>query len=100
MLFRSFSVAFANARDLAGNIVQGTAVVGSNDSETTIPSVHTIYRSTTSNDLLIVRFTEPCGQLDDLYDVSTNQIGQPLSANCWRMGSTRVKARRGAKSEG
>lgn len=70
-----FSVAFTDARDLGGNVIQGSAVVGDVDSESTIPTVHTIYRSTSSSDTLVLRFSEPCGQLDDLYDASTNPTG-------------------------
>lgn len=70
-----FSVTFTNARDIGANVVEDTVLTGTIDSETTLPTVSTIYRSSSSTDTLVVRFSEPCGNLDDLYDVTTNPTG-------------------------
>jgi len=63
------------ARDFAGNVIQNTTLENAVDAETTLPSVHTVYRSTTDTDHLIVGFSEPCGRLDDLYEATLNPAG-------------------------
>lgn len=70
-----FSVAFAGMHDLGGNLVTTAVVSGDVSAETTIPDVHTVYRDATNTDQLVVRFTEPCSQLADLYDAATNPSG-------------------------
>ncbi len=70
-----FQVAFANFRDIGGNVVTPTSTTGDVVSETIVPRVHTVYRESSFADELVVRFTEPCTHLDDLYDVTTNTDG-------------------------
>jgi len=70
-----FSVVFANMRDIGGNIVGTGAVTGPIAAETNLPAVHTIYRDAVFADEVTIRFTEPSGMLDDLYDVATNADG-------------------------
>lgn len=70
-----FQVAFANARDLGGNVVSSTTVTGSIVAETVVPEVHTVYRESSVANELVVVFTEPCANLDDLYDATLNADG-------------------------
>src|SRR6185295_5235110 len=70
-----FAVHLTGARDLGGNVVENTSLENVIDAETNLPSVHTVYRSSTDSGTLVVRFSEPCTQLDDLYDASTNPDG-------------------------
>jgi len=70
-----FQVALANFRDIGGNVVSTTPTTGDVVSETIVPLVHTVYRESSLANELVVRFTEPCTHLDDLYDVTTNADG-------------------------
>lgn len=70
-----YQLAFSNARDIGGNTVTATAYTGDVVAETTVPSVHTIYRESSVANELVVVFTEPCANLDDLYDATTNADG-------------------------
>ncbi|MBI5363628.1 MAG: hypothetical protein HZA53_10655 [Planctomycetes bacterium] len=70
-----FSVTFTSARDIGANLVENTVLTGTIDAETTLPTVGAIYRSSSSTDTLVVRFSEPCANLDDLYDATTNPTG-------------------------
>lgn len=65
----------STCRDISGNPVSSTPVTTTIVPETTLPVVHTIYRDSTSSDQLVVTFSEPCTNLDDLYDASTNTGG-------------------------
>lgn len=71
----TYEITFANARDVGGNTVTSTAFTGSVDVESRLPSVEAAYASASQADVVVVRFDEPCAQLDDLYDVSTNPFG-------------------------
>jgi hypothetical protein len=62
-------------RDVGGNAVGSVARTGTVSSETTLPEVHTIVRDGTLADRVSVRFSEPCGQLDDLYEAGLNPAG-------------------------
>lgn len=70
-----FRVTFANARDVGANVVTTTAVTGVVEAESNLPQVGTVYRSGSSPDTLVVRFSEPCAQLTDLYDSVSNLDG-------------------------
>lgn len=70
-----FNVVLANMRDVGGNAVSATPLNGNVVSETTLPEVHTIFRDAINVDEVTVRFTEPCGRLDDVYDAMTNPDG-------------------------
>jgi hypothetical protein len=70
-----FQVAFANLRDLGGNTVGAGTVGGAIAAETVLPRVHTVVRDGVSANVLHVRFSEPCANLQDLYDASTNPAG-------------------------
>lgn len=69
-----FAVHFTTARDLSGNTVDTTELFGSITSESTLPEVVNVYRSSNAGHA-IVHFSEPCGALDDLYDATTNTDG-------------------------
>ncbi len=60
-----FSLAFGPAvRDLGGNAHAGTSATGSVVAESTQPFVASVARSSSSNTRLMVRFSEPCRDLD------------------------------------
>ena len=70
------SVAFTTMRDIAGNAVDTSRISGSILAETTLPSVHAAWRHDAPRDgTLDIRFSEPCDNLDDLYDAVTNPTG-------------------------
>lgn len=69
------SVTFQTCRDLAGNTVASTVLTASVTSETTLPTLQTVYRDSSVTDQVVVVFSEPCGNLDDLYDASLNVEG-------------------------
>ncbi|MCY2961605.1 MAG: hypothetical protein NTY35_15695 [Planctomycetota bacterium] len=70
-----FQVSFVNARDIGGNTVSTTTSGGSITAETVVPEVHSIYRESSVANELVVVFTEPCANVDDLYDATTNADG-------------------------
>ncbi len=70
-----FKVSFSGARDLGANVVTTAFVSGAVQSETNLPRVDTIYRSASALDTLVVRFSEPCAQLTDLYSSVSNADG-------------------------
>lgn len=70
-----FRVAMTGMRDLGGNAVGAGALTGNVTAESNLPEVHTIARDDTLLDRVSIRFSEPCGQLDDLYDAGTNPDG-------------------------
>jgi hypothetical protein len=70
-----YSVAFANMRDIGGNIIGGGSVTGPVLAETTLPAVHTIFRDAITVDEVVIYFTEPSGMLDDVYVPVTNTDG-------------------------
>ena len=60
-----FSLAFGpQVRDLGGNAHAGSSTTGSVVSESTQPFVASVARSSSSNTRLLVRFSEPCRDLD------------------------------------
>jgi hypothetical protein len=70
-----FGVTVTGVRDLGGNALAAVAHVGQVLSETTLPSVATVFRPSADPTALEVRFSEPCDRLEDLYDVATNPTG-------------------------
>lgn len=70
-----YQIGFANARDIGGNTVSATTIGGSVVPETVVPEVHAVYREDSVLNELVVVFTEPCTNLDDLYDATTNADG-------------------------
>lgn len=69
-----FEVSFTGARDLGANVVTTAFVSGAVQSETNLPRVDTIYRPAAAG-TLVVRFSEPCAQLTDLYSSVSNTDG-------------------------
>lgn len=60
-----FSLAFGpQVRDLGGNAHAGSSTTGSVVAESTQPFVASVARSSSSNTRLLVRFSEPCRDLD------------------------------------
>ena len=70
-----FRVWLTSARDLGGNVVAATALTGAVAVETTLPALHLVYRESSVQDQLVLRFSEPCGGTDDLYHASNNPGG-------------------------
>jgi hypothetical protein len=70
-----FKVVLSNMRDLGANTITPTPVTGLVSYETTLPWVSTVYRDAVNNDTLVVRFSEPCDLLTNLYDVFLNPDG-------------------------
>ena len=70
-----FSVTLNGARDISGNTITAGSQSGPVAAETNLPEVHTIARDGVMADQVSVRFSEPCGQLTDLYDAATNPTG-------------------------
>jgi len=70
-----YSVSLSDVRDIGGNAVSSTALIGPVIAETTLPYVHTVWRPGADPDELEVRFSEPCDFLADLYDGNTNPAG-------------------------
>ncbi|MBK7641511.1 MAG: hypothetical protein IPJ19_00435 [Planctomycetes bacterium] len=70
-----FSVAFSGVHDIAYNAISSSANSGSVTAETTSPTVADAYIDSVVADEVVVTFSEPCAQLDNLYDVSTNPTG-------------------------
>jgi hypothetical protein len=71
----NFKVVLSNMRDLGANTVTSTPITGQVQFETTLPKVSTVYRDAVNNDTLVVRFSEPCDLLTNLYDVFLNPTG-------------------------
>ena len=70
-----FTVVLTGVRDLGGNALPATPISGPIEAESTLPTVHTIWRPTASPDQVEVRFSEPCDLLEDVYDAATNPAG-------------------------
>lgn len=70
-----FNVTFTNCRDISANLVNTTVLSGNITSESTLPTVHTVYRDSTNTDELVIVFSEPCGELTDLYNAGSNPTG-------------------------
>lgn len=69
-------IALVSMRDIGGNTVDSAALGGTLVSEFNLPGVGTVWRSDAPSDnVLTVRFTEACGQLDDMYDSVSNPYG-------------------------
>lgn len=71
----TYEITFDNARDLGGNTITSAEFTGSVDVESRLPNVDAAYASLSQADVVVVRFDEPCAQLDDLYDASINPFG-------------------------
>ena len=70
-----FSVAFSGVHDIAYNALSVTATTGNVTSETTSPTLASAYIESSVADEVVVTFSEPCAQLDNLYDAGTNPTG-------------------------
>jgi hypothetical protein len=70
-----FKASFTTMRDIGGNTITSASVTGPVAFETTLPFVHTVHRVAAQNDALVVRFSEPCDLLTNLYDVNVNPTG-------------------------
>ncbi len=70
-----YRVSFSALRDLGGNTIGAANYDGDIDAETGLPEVHAVYLESSVADEVVVRFTEPCSNLDDLYDAGTNPTG-------------------------
>lgn len=69
-------VAFVSMRDIGGNVVDGAGLEGTLVSEFNLPGMGTAWRSNApSENVVTVRFTEACDQLDNLYDSLSNPFG-------------------------
>ncbi|MFT4539011.1 MAG: hypothetical protein ACI841_002565 [Planctomycetota bacterium] len=65
----------ADMRDIAGNTVMADAVSSAIAFETNRPTVDGAWYDTVDTNEITVMFSEPCDELDDLYDASTNADG-------------------------
>jgi len=63
-----FSVSLANMRDIGGNVVLGVAASGVVDFEATLPWADAGWRDATALDECVLRFSEPCANLENLWD--------------------------------
>jgi hypothetical protein len=70
-----FSISLSGVRDLGGNALSSAALTALVTAETTLPTVHTVWRPSASSDQLEVRFSEPCDLLTDLYQPVSNPAG-------------------------
>ncbi|MAG63302.1 hypothetical protein CMO84_07235 [Candidatus Woesearchaeota archaeon] len=69
-------VAFVSMRDIGGNVVESAALAGTLTSEFNLPGMGTAWRSDAPSDNVVtIRFTEACDQLEDLYDALSNPHG-------------------------
>jgi len=69
-------ITLVSMRDIGGNTVDGASVGGTLSSEFNLPGLGTVWRSDAPNDdVLTVRFTEACDQLENLYDAVSNPYG-------------------------
>ena len=74
--YDDMSVAFVTMRDIGGNTVDAATLIGATSGESTLPYVHTVWRSDAPSDgTLEVRFSEPCDNLDDLFADPANLLG-------------------------
>ncbi|MEL6905585.1 MAG: hypothetical protein AAFP22_09275, partial [Planctomycetota bacterium] len=71
----SVSVALSGVRDVAGNGVDTASVTSEADGERNLPSFDTAFVQTAQPTVVVARFSEPMGRLDDLFDASTNPEG-------------------------
>ncbi len=69
------AVHFTGCRDIAGNTAATTVLSGAVNSESTLPTVHTIYRDASFADTVVIVFSEPCSRIDDLFDAVVNPSG-------------------------
>ncbi|MCP3919834.1 MAG: Ig-like domain-containing protein [bacterium] len=69
-------VSFTTLRDIGGNVVDPNPITGVIQAESGLPAVDAVWRMDPTNDgTVVVRFTEPCGNLDDLYHAVSNPNG-------------------------
>jgi hypothetical protein len=73
--FDDFSIGFTNVRDLGGNVIQSSQLTGDVRSETNPPELVSVALYAGVPDALNIGFSEPCAQLDDLYDATLNPDG-------------------------
>ena len=70
----SFTLTIAGVRDIGGNAVASTETTGIAGGERNLPDIDGIFAMPAANELNI-RFNEPMGDLANLYDAATNQLG-------------------------
>ena len=78
-----FRVVLNGVRDFGGNVASASPHTGAVQAETTLPYVHTVWLPTAATDALEVRFSEPCGELDDLYHPANNPDGTRYVLRDW-----------------
>lgn len=70
-----FNVSFTGMRDLGGNTVSATVLSGNVAAESTLPRLSVAHLDGTFANQVHVRYSEPCDEIDDLFDASTNPTG-------------------------
>lgn len=70
-----FRLVLGGMRDIAGNDVDATALLGSVVAENNLPDVESVWVETSATNMVHVRFTEPVEHADDFYDSSANPSG-------------------------
>ena len=65
----------ATMRDIADNTISADTVEADVEFETNRPSAHLAWYDTADVDQITILFSEPCDQLDDLYDAGSNTTG-------------------------
>lgn len=70
------SATFLAMRDVGGNTIDAGVVAGVVVAETNRPTLHTAWRlADPDDDQLVLRFSEPCGDLEDLWSAGGNPFG-------------------------
>lgn len=69
-------VVLSTMRDIGGNVVDATPLVGSVDGERTAPQLESIWVEGATASHVHLQFSEPMQFLDDVFDVGTNPSGQ------------------------
>lgn len=57
---------FSGVHDIAGNAITGTMISGTVAAETHVPSIDSVWVKTGLSNHVVVRFTEPCTEMDDI----------------------------------
>ncbi len=70
-----YRLSLSSMRDMGGNSVSTSPFSGDVVAERTLPRLDSVWRDGVEGDEAVVRFTEPCDYLDDLYDGTTNPSG-------------------------
>jgi hypothetical protein len=70
-----YRLVLSSMRDLGGNTVSASPYSGDVIAERTLPRISSVWRDNLATDEAVVRFSEPCDWIDDLYDGVTNPAG-------------------------